>query len=86
MTALQCTSGFTELADETLTDHLLQAFEPEDGRGNDGQGHEERDRLTCACGLVAVTAEEFDAHLLKGFTPAGAIGRDDRKHESINAA
>jgi hypothetical protein len=86
MTALQCTCGFTELADETVTDHLLQVFEPEDGRGNDGQIHEERDRLTCACGLVASRAEEFDAHLLTVFTPADAIGPDGGKHESVNAA
>jgi hypothetical protein len=80
MIAAQCTCGFTELADEEMTDHLLLAFEPHDSRGNDGLVHEERARLQCACGLAAITSEELDAHLLAAFTPQDATGSDGRRH------
>jgi hypothetical protein len=83
MTAARCTCGFTELADEELTDHLLWVLGPDDQRGNDGLVHEERERLACACGLAAVTAEELDAHLISVFTPADAIGRDGQRHQSV---
>jgi hypothetical protein len=85
MVAARCSCGFTELADEEMTDHLLSVFEPGDLKGNDGQVHEERGRLACACGLSAITPEELDAHLLKVFAPADAIGRDGRKHELVEA-
>jgi serine/threonine-protein kinase RsbW len=81
MLAAHCACGFTEFADEEITDHLHLAFEPDDLKGNDGQVHEERDRLTCACGFSAITSEELDAHFLKVFTPDDAIGSDGRKHE-----
>ena len=81
MISARCTCGFTELADEEMTDHLLLVFEPADHIGNDGLVHEERERLTCACGLAAITSEEFDAHILKAFTPSDAIGNDGRRHE-----
>jgi hypothetical protein len=80
MIAARCSCGFTELADEEMTDHLLQVFEPDDQKGTDGLVHEERDRLVCACGLSAITPEELDEHLLKVFTPDNAIGRDGQKH------
>jgi hypothetical protein len=80
MTATRCTCGFTELADEELTDHLLAVFEPADHMGNDGQAHEERAHLTCACGLTASTPGEFDAHILKVFAPSDAIGSDGLGH------
>jgi hypothetical protein len=83
MISARCTCGFTELEDEELIDHFLLVFEPDDHIGNDGQAHEERERLTCACGFVAITSEEFDAHILKVFTPDDAIGNDDRKHEVV---
>jgi hypothetical protein len=83
MIAARCTCGFTELADEELTDHLLLVFEPEDHIGNDGLAHEERERLTCACGLTAITSEEFDAHILKVFTPSDAIASDGERHQLV---
>jgi hypothetical protein len=82
MVSAQCSCGFTELDDEDITDHLHLVFEPDDRMGNDGQVHEEKDRLTCACGLAAITAEELDFHLLKVFTPDDAIGRDGKRHEA----
>ena len=79
--AARCACGFRELADEEIIDHLELVFEPADLTGNDGQAHEERDRLTCACGLSAITPEELDEHFLKVFTPGDAIGTDGRRHE-----
>ncbi len=35
MTPARCSCGFTELADETIADHLQQVFEPADRSGND---------------------------------------------------
>jgi hypothetical protein len=86
MIAAGCSCGFTELADEELTDHLQQAFEPDDHRGNDGLVHEEGAPLTCLCGLSAITPEELDTHFLKVFTPDDAIGRDGHKHVSCDGA
>jgi anti-sigma regulatory factor (Ser/Thr protein kinase) len=83
--AVSCSCGFTELADETIIDHLLQVFEPADLRGNDGQVHQERDKLTCACGLTAITPDELDHHLLKSWTPANATARDGQQHEARGA-
>lgn len=82
MATTSCTCGFTELADESITDHLLQAFEPEGGREKDRQVHEERSLRNCACGLTASTAGELDRHFLAVFTPADAVGRDGRRHEA----
>ncbi|HUN31417.1 MAG TPA: hypothetical protein VMU95_05300 [Trebonia sp.] len=79
-TAAQCTCGFTELADEKMTDHLLLVFETPDSTGNDGQVHEERQLRHCACGLATATSQELDAHLLAAFTPRDATGNDGRKH------
>jgi hypothetical protein len=86
MTAAKCSCGFTELADETVTDHLLLAFEPDDRTGTDGQVHEEGEPLTCACGFAASTPDDLDSHLLKAFTPPDAIGGDGNKHEAIDGA
>jgi hypothetical protein len=82
MTAVQCACGFTELADEGLTDHLELVFEPQDLRGNDGLLHEETSNLTCSCGLAAATTEELDDHILAVFTPADAVGSDGKRHEA----
>ena len=86
MIAARCACGFTELADEEIIDHLELVFEPGDLTGNDGQAHEERDRLRCACGLSAITPEELDEHFLKVFTPGDAIGMDGRRHEPPEVA
>jgi hypothetical protein len=53
----QCVCGFTqdEAGDQTLGDHLLEAFAPEDDKGPDG--------------IAAATPDEVDAHLIAKFTP-----------------
>jgi hypothetical protein len=84
MIALRCSCGFTELADEEITDHLLLVFEPAGGNGNDGLAHEEGDRLTCLCGFTAITTEELDDHFMRAFIPGDAIGRDGNRHEVVD--
>jgi serine/threonine-protein kinase RsbW len=86
MTAAKCLCGFTELADESVTDHLLLVFEPEDRKGTDGLVHEEGEPLACVCGFAASTPDDLDEHLLKAFTPDDAIGRDGTRHEAIDGA
>jgi len=81
-----CACGFTELADEDITDHLETVFEPDDLTGNDGQVHQETSNLTCSCGLAFITTEELDNHFLAVFTPADAVGRDGQKHEAVDAS
>jgi hypothetical protein len=82
MRSPQCSCGFTELPDESVTDHLLRVFEPADMRGNDGQVHEETDGHACSCGFAASTAGELDGHFLAAFTPPGAIATDGQRHEA----
>jgi hypothetical protein len=87
MTGQQCTCGFTEAAgaDETLADHLMEVFAPDDGKGPDGRVHLEGEvSLFCLCGIGG-SAERLDDHLLAVFTPADAIGRDGHKHERLEA-
>ena len=82
----RCACGFTEAdgVDETIGDHLLEMFAPDDPQGIDGQPHEEvMPDLRCTCGLAAATAKELDAHFLAVFTPADSIGRDGRQHEKV---
>lgn len=89
MTARQCICGFTEdeAGNETISDHLLEVFAPDDGKGVDGLVHLEGEPdLTCTCELVAATAAELDAHLLAVFTPDNDIGRDGKKHHPVTAA
>jgi hypothetical protein len=86
MTAARCSCGFTELEDETITDHLLLVFESDDRIGTDGQAHGEGDRLTCVCGLVVSSPEGLDEHFLEAFRPVGAIGRDGMRHEVVPGA
>jgi hypothetical protein len=81
----KCSCGFTELADESITDHLQQVFAPDNAIGLDGKRHEEGKKLACLCGLTAVTTDELDSHLLAAFTPDDAIGRDGEVHEAINS-
>ena len=86
---MQCACGFTEdeAGDQTLGDHLLEAFAPEDDKGPDGLVHLEGERkLTCFCGLAAATPEELDAHLIAKFTPDDNIGCDGKKHYPITTA
>jgi hypothetical protein len=83
----QCSCGFTETAsvDETLADHLMEVFAPDDGKGPDGRVHLEGEvSLFCLCGIGG-SAERLDDHLLAVFTPADAIGRDGHKHERLEA-
>jgi hypothetical protein len=50
--------------DETIDDHLLQMFAPQDCQGTDGLPHEEVTAgLMCSCGL-ALTAADGQAALL----------------------
>ena len=86
MTTARCSCGFTELADETVTDHLLLAFEPGDRAGADGLVHEEGEPLGCVCGFAASTPDDLDEHFLKAFIPDDAIGRDGTRHEAIDGA
>jgi hypothetical protein len=80
MVFARCACGFTELDDETLTDHFLGVFTPGDMRGKDGLVHDESKRLACFCGLVAGTPDELDGHFRDVFTPDDAVGRDGREH------
>jgi hypothetical protein len=84
MTAIQCSCGFAELADEEITDHHLVAFEPPNLRGNDGLVHAEGKPLTCLCGLATTTAGELDRHFLQAFTPHDAIGQDGKRHQAVH--
>ena len=88
MSPAQCACGFTEdeTADETLDDHLLEMFAPEDGRAAAGLVHREGEaELFCMCGAGG-SASELDAHFLAVFTPADLIGRDGEKHEPVSMA
>jgi hypothetical protein len=85
MTAAKCVCGFTEdeAKDETIGDHLFEAFAPQDCRAADGQVHLEGEvALFCMCGAGG-SAGELDAHFLAVFTPAGLIGSDGRKHGMV---
>jgi anti-sigma regulatory factor (Ser/Thr protein kinase) len=78
--ARQCTCGFAEAADETLTDHLLTVFVPPGCRALDGRVHEEGDRGRCLCGLAAPAPGALDDHFLTVFAPVTAIGCDGARH------
>jgi hypothetical protein len=63
MTPAQCVCGFTEdeAGDETICDHLIEVFAPEDGRAADGLVHLEGEQnLFCMCG-VGGSPGELDA-------------------------
>jgi hypothetical protein len=84
MTGKRCSCGFTKArgVDETLDDHLLEVFTPEDGRGPDGLVHFEGERdLFCLCGAGG-SAEALDSHFLEMFTPADFTGRDGVIHKA----
>jgi hypothetical protein len=82
MTGAQCSCGFRETRDVTITDHLLGAFAPDDDRGCDGRVHLEGESpLACLCGFVGTAADELDRHFLAVFAPASSVGRDELRHE-----
>jgi hypothetical protein len=81
MLAIQCSCGFTELADEEITDHLALVFVPNDSTGKDGKKHEELPGRACSCGFAGITPEELEAHLIEIFTPSDGIGLDGKKHK-----
>jgi hypothetical protein len=83
MTVRRCKCGFTEANedDETIGDHLLQVFTPEDDKGADGQVHlEGNPQLTCLCGYRASTAGELDSHFLETFVPADRMDAGGVEH------
>jgi hypothetical protein len=85
MIAQRCSCGFTETAstDETIGDHLVEVFAPEDGKAADGRVHLEGPaNLFCLCGTGG-SAQDLDAHLLEVFTPADSVARDGVKHERV---
>ena len=87
MTVQECACGFTETAgtDETIGDHLMEVFAPQDCRGPDGLVHlEGQVPLFCLCGAGG-SAGDLDAHFLAVFTPADGIGRDGSKHGRLAA-
>jgi hypothetical protein len=76
MMKAKCTCGFTEAegVDETIGDHVLRVFTPEDDKDADGQVHLEGDPgLTCLCGFRASATAELDSHFLEVFVPAGRV-------------
>jgi hypothetical protein len=77
----RCACGFSEAGDETIDDHLIEAFAPDDGKEPDGRVHLEGEvNLFCLCGTGG-SAAELDAHLLAVFPPADHVARDGAKHE-----
>jgi hypothetical protein len=74
-----------DLADESLTDHMLGVFAPDDATGLDGQVHEEGQLRACSCGVASATIAGLDAHFISAFTPADHVGRDGARHEAIDA-
>jgi hypothetical protein len=80
----RCSCGFAEPADETMTDHLLEAFAPDDSRAADGVIHEEwAATLACSCGVVAAAPAELDRHFLAIIIPADPVDRNGLRHERI---
>jgi len=81
----RCLCGFTELADESIADHLAVVFAPDDSVGIDGTVHEELSGHACACGFAAGSAGDLERHLMVMFTPGDGIGRDGQRHEVRDA-
>ncbi len=80
----RCSCGFTGSADETMTDHVLEVFAPDDSRAADGVVHEEwTAALACSCGAAAAMPAELDGHFLAVFVPADSVGRDGSRHEQV---
>jgi hypothetical protein len=69
MASARCSCGFCEAGDETIDDHLIEVFAPDDGKGPDGKVHLEGEaNLFCLCGAGG-SAAELDAHLLAVLNP-----------------
>jgi len=84
MAGARCTCGFTEANgdDETIGDHLLRMFTPDDDKGADGRAHLEGDPgLTCLCGFIASTTGELDSHFLGAFVPADGVDGGGVEHK-----
>jgi hypothetical protein len=80
----RCSCGFTEANefDETIADHLLRVFTPDDNRGADRQVHlEGSPGLACLCGFRATTPGELDSHFLEMFVPAGRVDASGVEHK-----
>ena len=81
MASGRCSCGFSEAGDETIDDHLIEVFAPDDGKGPDGKVHLEGEAgLFCLCGAGGSVAE-LDAHFRAVFSPVDHVGRDGEKHE-----
>jgi hypothetical protein len=83
---VRCTCGFTEANgdDETLADHLLWVFTPEDDKDAGVQVHLEGDReLTCLCGFRASKTGELDSHFLEMFVPVDRVDSGGVEHTVI---
>jgi hypothetical protein len=78
----QCECQFTTSDRDDFTDHILEAFNPKDDIGTDGQAHHELadHKRACACGFTANQWDELDRHLLAMFVPPDGIGQDGLKH------
>ncbi len=87
MSAHHCECGYQAGNAADLTDHLLEAFTPEDDKDPAGQAHAEEARdisaarvsLTCLCGFTG-TAAALDEHFLRTFIQDDQIGRDGACH------
>jgi hypothetical protein len=76
MNAQRCTCGFTEAEGDgdTISDHLLAVFTPDDDVAPDGRVHLEGSQaLACLCGFRASTVTELDSHFLEVFIPAERV-------------
>jgi hypothetical protein len=88
MSGQRCTCGFTEpnKEGETIADHLLRVFTPEDDKGADGRVHLEGEpRLACLCGFQADAPEELDSHFLEMFIPADRVDPGGVEHKVTGA-
>ena len=84
MTGQRCACGFTEAnaEGETIADHLLRVFTPDDDKGADGRVHLEGEpRLACLCGFRAIAPAELDSHFLEIFTPADRTDPSGIEHK-----
>lgn len=82
----RCSRGVTEANgdDETIGDHLLRVFAPDDDKGADGRVHlEGGPGPTCLCGLIAGAAGELDSHFLEMFIPAGRVDAGGVEHPVV---
>ena len=83
MSDARCSCGFAEAGEETIGDHLIEVFAPDDGKGRDGKVHLEGEAsLFCMCGAGG-SATELDDHFLAVFTPADHVGRDGAEHQRL---